>query len=497
MYDLVVLGGGAGGLGVAIGAAKLGARVALIEKGRLGGECTHTACVPSKALIRAASLAHEIRQAGTYGLRVEAPRVDFPAVMARVRTVVAQFAGSDTGEGLAAKGVEVFRGSPRFDSYDTVLLDGHEPIEARRFVIATGSRPAVPAIHGLAEAGFLDNRTIWGLEELPESLVIIGGGPVALEFGQAFARLGSEVTILSESTQLLPHEDPEVSELMKAALIAEGITVHTGAQVNGVSARDGRKVCTFGNPAGGSPGQAAGAQLLVATGRLANVEGLNLDAVGIHADAEHGVEVDDYLQTRTRNIYALGDVLGHDQYTHAAGREAEVVLHNAMVLQSRRMDYSTLPRVTYVDPEVATVGTLNPAEAGNAQGETTTYRVSFQDADRPIIDGRTNGFAKVLATPAGKILGATVAGPEAAAILQEFVLAMVNHLGLEEIAAAVHPYPTYSAIAASLAGQHAAAKREGGFFRSAIRLLHGYDAGHRGPRPAPPAPETASHHQGH
>ncbi len=497
MYDLVVLGGGAGGLGVAIGAAKLGARVALIEKGRLGGECTHSACVPSKALIRAASLAHEIRHADTFGVSVGAPEVDFPAVMARVRSVVARFAGSDTGDGLRAKGVEVFRGSPRFESYDTVLVEGQEPIESRRFVIATGSRPAIPAIQGLVEAGFLDNRTIWGLEELPESLVIIGGGPVALEFGQAFARLGSEVTILSRSTHLLPREDPEVSEFVKAALIAEGITVHTSAQVNGVAVRDGRKVCDFRNQADGSLGQAVGTQLLVATGRLANVAGLNLDAVGIHAEPEHGIEVDDYLQTRTRNIYAVGDVLGRHQYTHAAGREAAVVVHNAMILQSRRMDYSTMPRVTFIDPEVATVGTLDPEEAGNAHGEASTYRVAFQDADRPIIDGRTGGFAKVLATPSGKILGATVAGPEAAAILQEFVLAMVNHLGLDEIAAAVHPYPTYSAIAVSLATQHTAARREGGFFRSAIRLLHGYDADTPPRRREPATPAAVAQHDGH
>lgn len=498
MYDLVVLGGGSGGLGAATAAAKLGAKVALIAEDRPCDDTFHADSVPSRALGRVAELAREIRQAGTFGLRIGPPEVDFPAVMARVRAIATELCGSGLVDGLTALGVDVFRGHPRFDSYDTVLLEGHEPIESRRFVIATGSRPAVPAIHGLAEAGFLDEATVWDLDQLPESLVILGGGPLAVELGQAFARLGSTVTLLADSGHLLTKEDHEVSHFVLHALTAEGIVVHTHAQVNGVSVRDGRKVCEFRNQADGTLGQAAGTHLLVTGGRHANVEGLNLDAVGIHhADPHHGIEVDEYLQTRTRHIYAVGSVLGHHKHTHAAVREAEIAVHNALVVQSKRMDYSAMPRVTFSDPEVASVGTLDPAEAGNASGEGRIYRVSYAEAARPRIDGQTEGFAKVLAAPSGKILGATVAGPRAALILQEFVLAMENGLGLSAIAEAVHPYPTFSAIAGDLARLHQAERREGGFFRSAIRFLHGYDArGHARREPVVPAvtEPVASHH---
>ncbi len=382
MYDLVVLGGGAGGLSVALEAARVGARVALIEKYTLGGECTHSACVPSKGLIQAARLVHQIRSAGDFGIRVAAPKVDFAAVMARVRAVVYRFAGSDSGDSLRARGIDVYRGSPAFEAYDTVILDGKTRIEAHRFVIATGSRPARPRIPGLAEAGALDNTTLWDLDALPSSLVILGAGPTGLEFAQVFARLGSKVTVLADSRHVLPHEDPEVSDCVEALLAAEGIAFRTGVEVTGVEVRDGLKVCTYRDPASGTTGEASGTQLLVAAGRLANVEGLNLEAVGIHASPEHGIEVDDYLQTRSTRILAIGDVLNRHQYTHAAEREAAVAFQNAVLRLSKKIDYTAMPWATFVDPEVATVGLSEAAARGASRQPRLPGRV-LRDRPRP------------------------------------------------------------------------------------------------------------------
>ena len=472
MYDLVVLGGGSGGLNVATAAAKVGARVALVEKYRLGGECTHTACVPSKALIQAARIAQQIRGSAAFGVHAGPPEVDFGAVMKRVRAVVADFAGSDSGEGLKAKGIDVYRGSPAFEAYDTVVVDGRDRLEARRFVIATGSRPEIPPIPGLAEAGYLDNTTIWALETRPSTLLILGAGPVGMELGQAFARLGTAVTILSHTDRVLPNEDPEVSERVRDALAAEGIAFHLGVELTGVSlAPDGRKLCKFRRTADGHAFEATRDLILVAAGRLANVEGLGLETVGIAADPRTGIEVDEYLQTRARNIYAIGDVLGHRQFTHAAEREAAVVFQNAILRLPKKMNDATVPWATFLDPEVATVGRLAVDESAGER----IFRAEYDDLDRARIDGQTSGFAKVVADASGRIVGATVVGAEASSVLAEFVLAMEHGLTLHDIAGTVHIYPTYSGIARKLANQFAATRLEKGYVRTALRWFHGFE----------------------
>ncbi len=473
MYDLVVLGGGSGGLSVASAAARVGAKVALIEKYRLGGECTHTACVPSKALIEAARLAHRIRSADALGIRVGSIDVDFGAVMNRVRAVVSEFAGSGSGGSLRAKGIDVYQGSPVFEAYDTVLVDGTTRISGQKFVIATGSRPKIPDIPGLADVGYHDNTTIWNLTERPASLTVIGAGPTGMELAQAFARLGTDVTVLADADHILPREDPEVSERVETSLAAEGITFRTGVEVTGVSSRDGLKVCTYREQATQKTGEAVSTHLFIAVGRLANVEGLNLDAVGIHADPAHGIEVDDYLLTRSQRILAIGDVLHDHQYTHAAEREAAVAFQNAVLHIPKRIDYSAMPRATFVDPEVATVG-LSEAEARDQHPEVRTFRAEFADLDRARIDGRTEGFAKLVATPAGKILGATVVGENASLILQEFVVAMEHGLTLKDIAETVHIYPSYAGMAGKLANQFAADRLKGGFLMTALRWFYGF-----------------------
>ncbi|MGE5755903.1 MAG: dihydrolipoyl dehydrogenase family protein [Planctomycetaceae bacterium] len=473
MYDLVVLGGGPGGLNVASAAARVGARVALVEKSHLGGECTHTACVPSKALIQAARVVHQVRAAGEYGVRTPAPEVDFAAVMARVRRVVADFAGSDSGDSLRARGIEVFRGSPAFEAYDTVVVDGQEHLVSQRFVIATGSRPAVPNVPGLAGAGYLDNRTVWDLDELPLALIILGAGPTGMEFAQAFARLGSDVTVLADSEQVLPREDVEISERVRAALAAEGITIRTGVEVTRVARRDGQTACSYRRTSTGETGEVAGTHLIVATGRRPNIEGLNLDAAGIHADPVHGIEVDEYLQTRSTRTYAIGDVLQDHLFTHAAEREAAVAFQNAVLRLPKKIDYSALPWAVFVDPEVATVG-LSESAARARRPEVRAFRAEFADLDRARIDGRTQGFAKVVVLPSGKILGATILGEQAALILQEFVLAMENGLALQDIAATTHTYPTYAGLARKLANEFLATRHEGGLVQTAIRWFYGY-----------------------
>lgn len=502
MYDLVVLGGGSGGLSVATAAARFGAKVALIEKNELGGECTHSACVPSKALIEAARLVHAIRSADQYGIRVTPPQVDFPAVMARVRAVVDAFAGSGTGDSLKAKGIDFFRGSPSFEAYDTILLDGKTRINGQRFVIATGSRAAVPKISGLAEVGHLDNVSVWKLTELPESLVVIGAGPSGIEFAQAFARLGSKVTVLANDDQILPREDREAADLVQARLAAEGVEFQTDVEVTEVSKRDGQTVCSWRKRAGGATGEVSGRHLLVATGRLANVEGLNLDAVGVHADPEHGIEVDEFLLTRSSRIYAIGDVLLQREFTHAAEREAAVVFQNAVLRLSKKIDYTALPWATFVDPEVATVG-LTEAAALEQHPEVRVLRANFDELDRARIDGRTEGFAKVMATPSGKILGATVVGEQASLILQELVVAMENGLTMGDLASTTHTYPTYGGMVQKLANQFAATRHEGSLVQSALKWFLGFNKprseSENGAEPAEVEVASAGHssHHGH
>jgi pyruvate/2-oxoglutarate dehydrogenase complex dihydrolipoamide dehydrogenase (E3) component len=475
MYDLVVIGGGAGGLSVATAAARIGASVALIERAKLGGECTHSACVPSKTLIRSARAAHEVRIAGRFGIRVVGPVVDFPAVMERVRSAVAGFAREETVEALAAKGIDVFSGAAAFEAYDTVVVDGPHRISGHRFVIATGSRPAVPPIPGLREVGYLDNESIWSLTELPDSLVVVGGGPVGIEFAQAFARLGSKVTVLADGPRILPREDAEISERVRVVLAAEGIAFQLGVEVTAAAARAGGTVFQYRSRATGDRFEVECAQVLVATGRLANVEGLNLDRLGIPATREHGIDVDEFLRTSAPNVWAIGDVTGRYQFTHAAERAAAVVFQNAVLRLHKRMEYSTIPWTTFTDPEVATVG-LTEANARRQDPAARVFRLELEALDRARIDGATDGLAKVVTSGSGHVLGVTILAPEAGAVIQEFVLAMERGLTLGDLMEVVHSYPTYGGIVHRLALAHGATRLEQGLVRAALRWVYGFES---------------------
>lgn len=473
MFDLVVLGDGPEGVSVASAAARIGAKVALIQGKNPAAACSHAARIARIALLEAAHQFQRLKESNTFGIRVGPAEVDFPAVMARVRAVVADVAGSDSRESLRALGIELHEGSPSFEAYDTILVDGKTRIPAQRFVIATGSRRTTPNIPGLVDAGHLDDASVLDFNQLPASLVILGEGPEAIELAQAFARFGSKVTLLADSDRILPREDSEVSGCVAAVLASEGVTIRSGVEATRISVRDGQKVCAYRLKSGGAPGEASGAQILVAAGRLANIEGLNLESVGIKGDREHGIEVDEYLQTRSTRVFAIGEVLQRPASDHAAEREASVVFHNAVLRLPRKIDYSGMASAIFVEPEVASVG-LSEAVARERRPDCRVVRADFAKLDRARIDGRTTGFAKVVATPAGKILGATVVGEQADLILQVFVVAMECGVNLADLATALPLYPSYGGLARQLAEQFAATRVEGGLIQSAMKWFLGY-----------------------
>ncbi len=435
-YDLLVIGGGSAGLVAAYGARLFGARVALVERHRLGGDCLHTGCVPSKALLRAARAAAEARCLGDFGLAGEV-RVDFSAVMAHLRAVQAEVAAHDSAAALAAQGVHVFFGDGHFVGPDAFRV-GSVTLRFRRACLATGSAPAVPDLAGADAA--LTTDTVWQMEALPRRLAVIGGGPVGCELAQAFARLGAEVQLYQRAPRLLPREDAEAAEQVRAALVADGVGVHLG--VDATSLRDGVRL-------GGDAPRPADA-ILVATGRRPHLTGLCLDAAGVEHGPE-GVRVDRHLRTTAPRIYAAGDVAaGQPRFTHAADAHARVVLANALFYGRRRVDRLLVPHCTYTDPEVAHVGlTADQAAARGADVETLTRPLHTND--RAVLDGASAGFARVhLRAGTQQILGATLVGAHAGEIIGEVALAMRGGRGLGALRRTIHPYPTQAGVLSRL-----------------------------------------------
>lgn len=498
MYDLVVIGEGAGGLRAATAAAAIGARVALIEKRPEGGG---SGAVASKGVSRAVGLLRRVREAGAFGIETGAVSADFARVMGRARDVAAAVAARDAERLARTPGLDVFRGTAAFEAYDAVTVDGGKPVAGRRFIIASGSRPSMPNIKGFKELGCLDAATVWNLSRAPKGLVVIGAGPLGLEIAQAFARLGSRVTVVAESPGVLPGEDADAAALVERALTSEGITFKLGATPVGVERRGDQKAVVYRNAAGGPKGEALGAEVVATSGRLANVEGLNLDVVGVHADPEHGVQVDEFLQTDAPRIYAIGDVLLRHAHANAAEHEADVAVGNAVLRRRRKVGYDALARVAFLDPEFAAVG-LTPAQAEADGRAHQVIRVEYADDDRAWIDGRTEGFAKVVVTPSGKVLGATVVGEEANLVIQELALAIRAGLRLTQVAEAVPIHPSYAGVVKQAADRFRASRFERGFWGSAFRMFYGFE-----PRPAAvdePAPEAepaepavAAHGHGH
>ncbi len=446
--DICVVGAGSAGLSVAAGAARLGARTVLIESGRMGGECLNVGCVPSKALIAAATRAQAVRSGSRFGVGAAEPSIDFAAVRDHVRSVIAGIAPHDSVERFEGLGVTVIGDRARFVS-PQALMAGSTTVKARRFVVATGSRPAMPPIPGLTEAGPLTNETIFDLETYPRHLAIIGGGAIGLELAQAFRRLGAAVTVL-ERQSILPRDEPEAASAARRALTREGVEVHEQTAIESVSREtQGAVRITFRR--GDERRRIEASHLLVAAGRTAAVADLGLDAAGIRHGPD-GIEVDARLRTANRRVFALGDVVaGAPRFTHAAAYQAGIVVRNALFALPARVDYRAMPRVTYLDPEVAGVG-LTEAEARDRGLFAETVATGLDTNDRARTEGAPEGFAKLVLGRRGRILGVTIVAPHAGELIGLWGLAIARGVPLSALAGTVLPYPTYSELSKKVAG---------------------------------------------
>jgi pyruvate/2-oxoglutarate dehydrogenase complex dihydrolipoamide dehydrogenase (E3) component len=442
-YDnnLIVIGAGSGGLIAALIAATLKARVTLIEKHLMGGDCLNTGCVPSKTLISAAKAAHLMRHGSDYGLKSVEPEVDFPAVMDRVQAAIDTIKPKDSVERYTELGVNCIIGEAKLLDAHRVEVNG-EVISGKSIILATGGTPFVPPIPGLQEAGALTSDDVWAIREQPRRLVVIGGGPIGCELAQSFARLGSQVTLVNRSEHLIPKEDADASAHIKAVFEAEGVVVRNGTDAIAV---EGNVLVV--EPTGGGPKERLPFdKILVAVGRRPHSESLNLEAAGVRLAKNGTIEVDEYLRTSQPNIFACGDVAGPYQFTHIASHQAGYASLNAMFgwIWKSKVNYNVVPWCTYTEPEVARVG-LSEDEAA-AQGiacDVTHY--NLDDLDRAIAEGNAEGWVKVLTKPGSdKILGATIVGPHAGELITEFVSAMTHGLGLKKIMGVIHIYPTYS-----------------------------------------------------
>lgn len=441
--DLCVIGAGAGGLAVAAGAVQMGASVVLIERGRMGGDCLNFGCVPSKSLLWAARIADLGRHGRDLGIAYAPPRLDFPAVADGVAQVIAELAPNDSEERFAALGVTIVRAEARFSDPRTARA-GAVAIRPRRFVIATGSEPVIPAIPGLAGVSYLTNETIFANRVRPRHLIVLGGGAVGVELAQAHRRLGAAVTIL-DLGPILPREDPELTALLSERLAAEGILLRPHVTIAAVAAED-EGVAVY--VADGE--RIAGSHLLVATGRRPALAALDLTAAGIAASVQ-GIAVDRRLRTTNRRAFAIGDAAGGPQFTHVALQHAGVVIKNALFRIPARVDQRTVPRVVYTDPELAQVG-LDEQSARAADGSVRVLRWPFADNDRAHAERDTTGLVKIVATRRGRILGAAILGAGAGDLILPWVLAIARRLPVRALADLVVPYPTRGEASKRAAG---------------------------------------------
>lgn len=439
-YNLVVIGGGSAGLVAAIGAAGLGAKVALIERQLLGGDCLNTGCVPSKAVIRASRVASEVKHAEEFGVYVSGDvEVNFGEVMARMRQVRASLSPNDSAQRFKDVGIDVYFGDARFTAPDALEVEG-TTLEFSKAVIATGSRAFVVPIKGIEEAGYLTNESLFNLTKCPRRLGIVGGGPIGSEMAQAFNRLGSEVTLFETNPQILSREDPDAAAIVQSIFEDEGVNLMLEAKVKEVTIENGAKVIHYERD--GETFTKEVDEILLSVGRVPNIDTLNLKAAGVDFH-RRGVTVDDYLRTTNPNIYAAGDVGLKYQFTHMADASARLVLQNALYPgPNRKVSDFVIPWVTYTEPEIAHVG-MYEHEAKEAGIETDTYKVELSHNDRAVADGETAGFVKVMTKKGSdKILGATIVAAHAGEMLNEITLAITQNIGLSALVHVIHPYPT-------------------------------------------------------
>ena len=437
-YNLVVIGAGTAGLVTAAGAVGLGARVALIEKSLLGGDCLNVGCVPSKVVIRSSRAVEDIRSASRFGVSGNAsPEVDFSAVMERMRNLRAQISHHDSARRFRDLGVDIFLGEGRFSGPDKVTVEDRT-LHFKKAVIATGAKPAQPPIEGLKEAGFLTNETVFTLTKRPDHLAMVGGGPIGCELSQAFSRLGTRITLIEAGSQFLAREDPEAAAIIAETFRKEGIDVRLATQLKKVTSSQGKKRLYLERE--GEEATLEVDEILVGVGRVPNLKSLNLEAAGVEY-THRGVAVNDCLQTTNSRIYAAGDICMNWKFTHAADAAARIVIQNALFLGRKKLSALTMPWCTYTDPEVAHVG-MYERDAREQGLQVETFVRPLEQVDRGLIDGEV-GFVKVLVKKGSdRILGATIVARHAGEMISEITLAMVAGVGLKTLSGVIHPYPT-------------------------------------------------------
>jgi pyruvate/2-oxoglutarate dehydrogenase complex dihydrolipoamide dehydrogenase (E3) component len=439
-YNLVVIGAGTAGLVAAHAAAALGAKVALAERHLLGGDCLNVGCVPSKTLIRTARLYAEMRNAEHYGAKIPADiRVDFSSVMQRMRATRARISRVDSVRRLTEAGVDVFFGTARFCATDALTVDGAK-LRFKKALIATGARPDTPSIPGLVEAGYLTNENVFDLTEQPRRLMVIGGGPLGCELAQAFCRFGAQTIIAEEKPMFLPKEERDAAQILSNAFTRDGIEVRLNTKAVNVRMEQGQKFVDL--VSADYKSTVAVDAILAGTGRVPNVDGMDLEAAGVDYDNEVGIRVNDFLQTSNPRIYAAGDACLEHKFTHTADASARIVVQNALFLGRKRLSALTIPWCTYTDPEIAHVGLY--VRGAQAQGiPVKTFTIPMHDVDRAIADSEQEGFVKIhVKESTDRILGATIVARHAGEMINEITLAMVSGIGLRTLSRIIHAYPT-------------------------------------------------------
>ena len=462
-YDLAVIGGGSAGLTAAGFAAQLGRKVAIVERNRIGGDCTWTGCVPSKVLLRVARTAHETRQAHRFGITSAEPEVDLSSVMAHVRSVIEQIYQAESPEALQTRGIDTYLAPVKFTDSHT-LSAGDTTIKAKRILIATGARPFIPPIPGLDGVEYLTYETVWELEKLPRRLLVVGGGPIGCELAQAFQRLGSHVTLVEAAERILLHDEPEAADLLAQVLTGEGIDLRLGAPVESVW----QDATGIHLTAGGQ--EVAGDSLLLAVGRRPNVNDMDLERAGVSYNSG-GIAVNAHLRTSQRHIYAAGDCTGGFQFTHYAGWQGFMAARNALLPGNARAVLDLAPWATFTDPEIAHAG-LTEAQARQRYGnriEVATW--PMDKVDRAITEGDEIGAIKVVCRPNGKLLGATMVNARAGEMIHQWILAIDQGLKLGDLADSLHIYPTYSMAGMQLASQERLSQLLAGTSGKIIRAL--------------------------
>lgn len=472
-YDIVVIGGGAAGLSVATGAVKFGLKTALIDRDKLGGDCLYYGCVPSKTLIHTAKVASLIRRAPEFGLDETSLSLDFGKVTDHVWEVINTIGEHDDPERFRKMGVDVIFGEASFISSNAIEIDG-KTIESSKFVISTGSRSLVPPVDGLSETGYLTHVEVFSMKQLPGSLTVIGGGPIGMELSQAFARLGSNVTVIEMMDHILPLEDEDVSSELLSHLEKEGIRFYTGTKALKAFRENGKKVLIVEK--GGEEHRIETDEILVAAGRTPNVEKLNPEAAGVEYDRK-GIVVNESLRTTAKNIWACGDVAGPYLFTHMAEYQAGVVVRNALLRLPAKVDYSVVPWTTFTDPEVAHVG-LNEKEAEKKGIKYKVFKKPFGEIDRAVTEEEGVGFIKIITSGwRGRIIGAQIIGPSAGELLPELTLAIRKKMTVKDISSTIHVYPTLALGTRQTADIYLRDKFESSpwlqkIFRFVVRLLN-------------------------